>query len=228
MTISLDKPKKIDLHWYSASWGDYEKLRDDEMVEHQQLFFYNNQLLVENMPGEGLPHSRTSDLLRGILFYWFAQHPETNGEMVSKCSPERQGRLAAVPDIALYVGDGIPVYQSGGTRRINLEQERPPNLVIEVADTTLVSDLDQKKHLYEEMGIPEYWVVDVKGERDFAFILTENGSYDQIETSQVLPGLPIGILDQTVEKLSISNIAAAAWFSQQIATQQSTTEESQS
>ncbi|MBP0031090.1 MAG: Uma2 family endonuclease [Roseofilum sp. Guam] len=37
------------------------------------------------------------------------------------------------------------------------------DLVGEISDTTLSSDLDQKKHLYASFCIPEYWVIDVKG-----------------------------------------------------------------
>lgn len=214
MTISLDRPKQLESGWQRANWQDYEKVREDP--SHGQLFFFENQLWVENMPGEGLPHARTSDLMRGLFFYWFAQHPEVQAEMVSQCSLEKQGKLAAVPDIALYVGDRIPQYQAGDLRAINLEQERPPDLVVEIADTTLSSDLDRKKHLYEAMGILEYWVIDVKGSRVFAFTLPEEKTYAEVETSQVLLGLNIQLLNQTLEKLSTSNIAAAAWFMEQL------------
>lgn len=36
-------------------------------------------------------------------------------------------------------------------------------LVIEVSDTTLRSDLGRKLRIYAREGLPEYWVVDVKG-----------------------------------------------------------------
>ena len=45
------------------------------------------------------------------------------------------------------------------------------NLVGEISDPTLSTDLDEKKHLYAELGIPEYWVVDVQGKRVFCFHL---------------------------------------------------------
>lgn len=36
-------------------------------------------------------------------------------------------------------------------------------LLVEVSDTTLDIDLGRKKRIYAEAGIPEYWVVDLKG-----------------------------------------------------------------
>jgi Uma2 family endonuclease len=38
-------------------------------------------------------------------------------------------------------------------------------LVVEIADTTLATDLGRKAQLYAEAGVPEYWVVDLHGMR---------------------------------------------------------------
>jgi len=52
-----------------------------------------------------------------------------------------------------------------------------------------------------------------------AFQLQHSGSYQACDVSQVLPGLPIALLEQTVERLATeANTDAALWFSQQIAT----------
>jgi Uma2 family endonuclease len=94
-----------------------------------------------------------------------------------------------------------------------------PDLVGEVGDTTLATDLDEKKKLYADLGIPEYWVIDVKAQRVFAFILQTNSSYEQVEESMALAGLPIVLLEETLERLNRgTNISAASWFAQTIAT----------
>ncbi len=93
----------------------------------------------------------------------------------------------------------------------------PQDLVGEISDTTLALDLDEQKQLYARLGIPEYCVIDVKGLRLFAFGLTEEGIYKTIEVSQALPGLPISLLEQTLERLETeTNTAAANWFMQQV------------
>ena len=67
------------------------------------------------------------------------------------------------------------------------------------------------------MGIPEYWVIDVRGLRVFAFYLQSNGIYQQCDISLALEGLPIALLDQTLARLKEgTNGSAAAWFAQQI------------
>jgi Uma2 family endonuclease len=90
-------------------------------------------------------------------------------------------------------------------------------LVGEIGDTTLSLDLDEQKQLYANLGIFEYWVIDVKGMRLFAFSLNELGSYQPIEVSQVLPGLQFSLVEQTLERLATeTNTAAANWIRQQL------------
>ena len=75
---------------------------------------------------------------------------------------------------------------------------------------------DEKKQLYAALGIAEYWVIDVRGQRIFAFSLQTEGKYKVCEQSQVLAGLPISLLEETIMRLSEgSNIKAAVWFNQQ-------------
>jgi Uma2 family endonuclease len=88
----------------------------------------------------------------------------------------------------------------------------------EIADTTLRLDLDEQKQLYASLGISEYWVIDVKGMQIFAFGLTEMGVYETIPVSQVLTGLPIALVEQTLARLAVeTNTAAANWLMQQLA-----------
>ncbi len=123
---------------------------------------------------------------------------------------------AASPDIVLYIGEGIPQWHQGEPRRIDLNQWRVPDLVGEVSDTTLATDLDENKQLYAELEIPEYWVIDVQGKRVFAFRLQED-RYQQCTYSLALDKLPISLIEQTLERLSEgTNISAASWFAQQI------------
>jgi hypothetical protein len=53
--------------------------------------------------------------------------------------------------------------------------------------------------------------------RLFAFGLGTNSVYEIVETSRVLEGLPIALLEQTLERLSTqTNTAAANWLMQQL------------
>jgi Uma2 family endonuclease len=75
--------------------------------------------------------------------------------VVDECNVDFDGETMPQPDITLTTaveGDGpIPLPSVG--------------LIVEIADTTADRDLGVKRGLYARHGVPEYWVVDVKGQR---------------------------------------------------------------
>jgi Uma2 family endonuclease len=228
MTLAIDKPitRPLAPRWkqyeatranYNATWADYLAIRDADS-NWQKIAFHQSWLWV-NMGYEGPNHAAFSDLMTAIFFVWAFLHPETTLQSYGRCLLEAPETHACSPDLVLYQGDNIPQWQPGQPRRINLQHDRRPDLVGEIADTTLSLDLDEQKQLYASLGIPEYWVIDVKGQRVFAFGLNESGCYRLLQESQVLAGLPIALLEQTLERLATeTNTAAAAWFMQQLQT----------
>jgi Uma2 family endonuclease len=144
-----------------------------------------------------------------LFAFWAIQKPEQNFSSLRRCLLEKLETQACAPDLVLYGSENYPIWQAGEPRRINLSQWRIPDLVGEISDTTLATDLDQQKHLYEALSIPEYWVIDVRGRRVFAFQL-EAGKYEACTGSQALAGLPIELLEQAIAKLSDSTNTSAA------------------
>ena len=63
-----------------------------------------------------------------------------------------------------------------------LPQPEDVLLLVEVADSTLVYDRDVKAPLYARYRIPEYWLIDVAGERVTAFAVPGDAGYDIRET----------------------------------------------
>ena len=201
--------------WHPATWEDYITLRDAPIKERMKLA-YNQEKLWVDMGGEGINHSIVSDLFTSLLFFWAVQRPEQMFTSLGRCLIEKPETQACAPDLVLYIGEDYPQYKPGEPDRINLTQWRVPNLVGEISDTTLADDLDQQKHLYEALGIPEYWVIDVRGQRVFAFQLQEE-KYKICTESLALNGLQISVLEETLKRLSEgTNTSAAAWFTQQI------------
>jgi Uma2 family endonuclease len=225
MTLSLEKPslplatvQRRDATWrdYLAVRGDLSPIDERSASNWTKIAFCQNWLWVD-MGKEGPAHARFSDLLTAILFIWAFSHPDEPIESFGRCLIEHPEAHACAPDLVLYKGDNIPQWQPGQPRRIDLGQWRRPDLVGEISDTSLNLDLDEQKQLYASLGIAEYWVIDVKGLRVFAFGLGADGVYDPIETSQVLTGLPMALLEQTLERLTTStNTAAANWLMQQL------------
>ncbi len=203
--------------WRQATWQDYVDYRDRLAPDQYRLFFHQGYLLVTEMGWEGINHATICDLFIAILYVWSSLHPEQVVSSLGRCLLEKDENTAGAPDLVLYLGNDYPRWQTGQPRRIDLSQWRAPDLVGEISDTTLASDLDEKKRLYEALGIPEYWVIDVRGSRVFAFLLQDDGKYQLADMSGVLKGLPIELLENTIAKLETeSNFSAAQWFSQQV------------
>ena len=199
-----------------ATWEDYLAYINNPNLEDFNVSFNQGYLWID-MGNEGINHSNVNDLLSFLLYIWFSREPGILANSFSGCVIEKPNQRAAAPDKVLYIGENSPKWQEGEPRRINLEQWRVPDLVGEISDTTLAIDLDEKKQLYAGLGIPEYWVIDIRGKRAIAFRLQENGKYQEVNTSIALNGLPIALLELTLEQLEkTNNFNAAFWFSQQI------------
>jgi Uma2 family endonuclease len=219
MTTAISIPQTVSSdHWTPATWVDYEHHRDNPAAPNRlRLFFHDGYLKVNAMGWEGIEHSEVNHLFTLLIGIWFMAHPEQRTKLLGGCLMEKPNTQAAAPDLLVYVGEGAPTWSKGEPRRIDLTRWRVPDLVGEVADTTLAIDLDEMKQLYAAFGIPEYWVINVPGKQVLAFRLTD-GKYQQCETSGVLAGLPIDLLEQTLDQLSQgTNISAANWFMQAIA-----------
>lgn len=198
----------------SATWEDYLQRVENPQTEFERVFFNQGQLWID-MGNEGINHSRFNKLLTMIMYAWFSRNAEIEFDLLGGCTIEKPLNQGAAPDEVLYIGDGFPQWQTGEPRRINLDKWRVPDLVAEISDTTLAVDLDSKKRLYLALGIPEYWVIDVKGRQVLAFQLID-GSYQQCWESLALVGLPINLVEQSLERMVNNNGNAAKWFATQI------------
>lgn len=109
----------------------------------------------------------------------------------------------AQPDSAYYIGDNADAIP-WGTTIIDLDTYPPPDLVIEVANTSLADDQGVKRLLYEDLGVKEYWVLDVKNVRVLAFEIENQDSY-RITESKVLPKLQISLLQTALQQSHQTN-----------------------
>lgn len=130
--------------WKSATWEEYLIYRDHPTQERVRLFFNQGQILID-LGSEGINHSGFSDLFTMLFVLWFSKQPEQTAASFGRCLLEKPNVQAAAPDLVLYIGEGVPQWKAGEPRRIDLTQWRVPDLVGEVSDTTLATDLDEKK-----------------------------------------------------------------------------------
>jgi Uma2 family endonuclease len=115
------------------------------------------------------------------------------------------------PDVAYYLGENAKTIPSG-TGIVNLDQYPSPNLAIEIARSSLLDDLGTKRSLYEELGVNEYWVVDVQEAQLLAYSMMNQGS-QRIQVSQVLPKLEVAVLEEALQRSRQTNQAeVGAWL----------------
>ena len=198
-----------------ATWEEYLYRVENPQSELECVFFNCGAMWTEDMGSEGINHSRFNKLFTMILYSWFLKQGDVKFDLMGGCVLEKPNYQGAAPDEVVYIGGNAPRYQAGEPRRVNLNKWRVPDLAIEIADTTLASDLDEKKQLYLTLEIPEYWVVDVRGKRVLAFRLVDD-QYQQCIESIALAGLPIELLDQTLARMDDDNGNVAMWFAAQL------------
>jgi Uma2 family endonuclease len=210
--ITTSSPVIIDRQ---ATWEDYLHRVENPQSELECLFFNCGVMWIEDMGNEGIKHARFNKLFTMILYSWFVKQGNVNFDLLGGCVLEKHPYQGAAPDEVLYIGEGSPPSPEVGSRRVDLNQCRVPDLVVEISDTTLSTDLDRKKQLYLALEIPEYWVVNVRGKQVIAFRLI-NGEYEECIESVALTGLPIQLLEQTIDRMDNHNGNAALWFASQI------------
>jgi Uma2 family endonuclease len=95
--------------------------------------------------------------------------------------PHEQVRIRIQNSVGLPGLESVPqpdvVWAVQKSYRRRRPQAEDLFLVIEVADSSLRSDMGDKATLYAEAGVADYWVVDVFGRRVAVFREPQAGSY---------------------------------------------------
>jgi Uma2 family endonuclease len=195
--------------WISATWEEYLQAIDNPVYAKAKGYYYDHNMRIEMAP---LGHDHAADNTIASfavnLFCGFRAIP-TKG--LTNCTFRKQGFEDAQPDLAYYVGDNADAIP-WGTSIIDLNTYPSPDLVIEVANTSLAEDQGAKRLLYEDLGVKEYWVLDVKNVRVLAFEIENQGSH-RITESKVLPGLQIALLQEALQRTRQTNQSqVVAWL----------------
>jgi Uma2 family endonuclease len=167
---------------------DYHQLIDQGLLDGKKVELLNGDIVT--MPPEGPLHSyinqTSADYLRQKL-KGLALVRESHPITLADSEPE--------PDIAVVKPLGSPY------------KERHPGAddifwLIEIANSTLASDLNAKKQIYAVESIKEYWVVDLTQQQVFVFQDPVNGSYTKeniysngVISPQAFPNLKLVLKD---------------------------------
>jgi Uma2 family endonuclease len=133
--------------------------------------------LIDKM-GQKPPHASTIQRCLELLAAIFGL-ARVRVQMPIEAGPADRESSVPEPDIAV-LAEAKPDFS-----------QRHPNgreltLLIEVADTTLRHDAIRKRDLYVRAGVPEYWVLDIKGRRLIVHrsLNEEKGEYSSVLSYQ--------------------------------------------
>ena len=194
-TASVSQPIVTD-EWVRATWAEYGVLLESGVPQEARCYFDDGWLRVEMSP-LGALHGRENSIV-STLVVLYATLKGLRMVELTNTTFRKTGLQDAQPDIAFYVGQGFDL-PPRDNRPIDVLQYGAPQLVIEIASTTLNDDLGKKRLLYERLGSAEYWVVGAQAAQVIAFEIADRRS-GQIAESQVLPGLAMTTLEEAMER----------------------------
>ena len=212
---TLLKPSTIQLDtWISAPWTEFVEICDAPDSAKCKSYYYKQQMRFEDI-STGSDHAKVHmTVIMSVGLFASIQGIPLNGH--DCCSYRQSGKTEFQPDVSYYIGDNADAI-AWGTRIIDLEQYPLPDLVIEISDTTFNDDLGTKRLQYEELGIKEYWIVNVQTMKIYAFAIAPDGSSHHLRQSLVLSGLKLEILEQALERSRQENQSTVtAWLMQQL------------
>lgn len=182
--------------WVKASWNEYIEIVDNPNYEKAKCYYHNGQMRIE-MPPVGNDHASDHTIIIAAVTLFAATNSiKLNGK--DNCTYRKTGVQDVQPDVSYYIGENANIIPYG-TSIIDLDIYPPPTLVIEVANTSLADDKGEKRLIYEDLKVTEYWIVDVPNLQVIAFIIENNGSR-RITESYVLPGLKISVLNEALRR----------------------------
>ncbi|MBD2104476.1 Uma2 family endonuclease [Leptolyngbya sp. FACHB-261] len=195
--------------WIAANWDEYLQTIEAPAYEKAKAYYHDGRMRLEMAPvGSDHACDHTVIMVAISLFAALKAIPLTGRD---NCTYRKIGFDDAQPDASYYIGDNADIVP-WGTTIIDLDSYPAPALVIEVANTSLEDDKGEKRLLYEDLQVREYWIVDVKNVQILAFTIENNGSR-RINQSMVLPGLSIPLLREALQRTRQMNQSqVVAWL----------------
>lgn len=195
--------------WVVATWEEYIQAVEEPAYENTRGYYHNGQLRIEMTP-VGPDHASDNGIISfAVNLFGSIKGIPLNG--LINCSYRKVGISECQPDVSYYIGESAQLLPQG-TSVVDLDRNVPPDLVIEVASTSLADDIGRKRLLYEDLGIAEYWIVDVANTQTIAFAIADGGSR-RITQSQALPGLAISLLQEALRRSRQTDQAqVGAWL----------------
>jgi Uma2 family endonuclease len=175
---TLIEPAEI-VHLSGISWQTYESLLNELSASRCLRLTYNRGNLEIMVPS---PEHESYKKVLGRFVETLAEELEVRIEPLGSTTFKRPELSAVEPDECFYLKN-VSLIQ--GKKRINLQQDPPPDLVIEI---DITSSSQNRFQVYAEMGVPELWRYD--GD-NFSIHILQDQRYIAVEQSLSFPNLPL-------------------------------------
>ncbi|MBE9051726.1 Uma2 family endonuclease [Nostocales cyanobacterium LEGE 11386] len=213
---TLVEPTEI-VHLSGISWQTYENLLTELSVNRRLRLTYNRGNLEIMVPS---PEHESYKKVLGRFVETLAEELEMRIEPLGSTTFKRPELSGAEPDECFYLKN-VAFIQ--GKKRINLQQDPPPDLVVEI---DITSSSKNRFQVYADMGVPEIWRYDGN---EFSINILQEKQYIAVEESLAFPNLPLteiaSFLQQVGEKDYLELVKEFRnWVKSQIQQKNSTTD----
>ena len=174
---TLGPPEQI-VQLSGISWQTYETLLA-EIGDRQIRLTYNRGNLEIMVPSP--EHERFKEVL-GRFVETLAEELDVRIEPLGSTTFKRPELSGVEPDKCFYIQNLSAIK---GKKRIDMNQDPPPDLVVEI---DITSRSENTLQVYADLGVPEVWIYN--GAR-LRINRLENGEYVEGEISLAFPSLPI-------------------------------------
>ncbi|MFM6276906.1 MAG: Uma2 family endonuclease [Dolichospermum sp.] len=209
MIITEIPTQLLTNNWITATWDEYIQVIENFADKKAKSYYHHGKMRIEISPIGNDHASDHSIIIFAVNLFATIKGIKFNSK--DNCTYRKIGFQEVQPDVSYYIAEkanAIPY----GTSIVNLDVYPVPDLVIEVANSSLADNQGEKRLMYEDMGIPEYWVLDVQNLQIIPFII-ENGGSRRINESQVLPGLKMSLLNEALRKTrQMDHSQVCAWL----------------
>jgi len=178
MTAQTLAPPEQIVQLSGISWQTYETLLA-EIGDRQIRLTYNRGNLEIMVPS---PEHERFKTIMGRFVETLAEELDVRIEPLGSTTFKRPELSGAEPDECFYIQNLSAVK---GKKRIDLNQDPPPDLVVEI---DITSRSENSLQVYADLGVPEVWIYN--GSR-LRINRLENGEYVEGEISLAFPSLPI-------------------------------------
>ncbi|MEG4119253.1 Uma2 family endonuclease [Microcoleus sp. N9_B4] len=178
MTAKTLAPPEQIVQLSGISWQTYENLLA-EIGDRQIRLRYNRGNLEIMVPS---PEHERFKTIMGRFVETLAEELEVRIEPLGSTTFKRPELSGVEPDECFYIQNISAVK---GKKRIDLTQDPPPDLVVEI---DITSRSENTLQVYADLGVPEVWIYN--GSR-LRINRLENGEYVEGDISLAFPTLPI-------------------------------------